>query len=235
MHSFIDISEGDVIVIMPVGGSNRAGGFIPSDLLHCERTIIMAEQSVENTTPEAPKKKGVCQKVYIDGEGNETRSATAAAAKLEFRFANGEVRSVNLETFPANINTSLAWFGRSEKLGNFYAGAKGDPAIALEKFEAGLELLISGEWIEKGEGVGTAPSLIVEAIVRALTAEGQTVDDTRRAEIAEKCKDKDTREGAKKDAKINAHIKAITAERAAERAVKAQEAAAEATGTVEGF
>jgi len=37
----------------------------------------------------ADKKVSICKKVYVDKDGNETRSAHPDAVALEFRFTNG--------------------------------------------------------------------------------------------------------------------------------------------------
>ena len=179
------------------------------------------------------------------GAGNMKNAMTAARQSLLFGalcalalMTAGLLfydQLISLAGFPDNITTSLAWFGRSEKFGNFYAGVKGDADEAVTRFDAGMELLAGGEWVEKGEGVGTAPSLVVEAIVRALQAKGETVDEDRLAGIREKCKDKDVRAGAKKDPAILAHVKAIEAERAQARAEKAQADAEGQTMEATGF
>ena len=188
-------------------------------------------------TESAPKKKGVCSKVYVDGEGNETRSATPGAVALEFRFNNAEktVHRVTIKDHNAEIVTCLSWFGISEKYGNSYAGSKGDADDALEKFLSMQEQLVGGTWVEKADGVGPRPSLIGDAIIAALKAKGETVDDSRAASIREKVKDKTTREGALKDPAIKAEFEKAKAERAVARAKKAAEAAANVTIEVEGF
>ncbi len=172
------------------------------------------------------EKTSVCKKVYVNAEGEETRSATAASTELQFRFANKNTHKVTMADHPANILACLGWFGVSEKYGNSYAGAKGDADAAEEAFLSMQEQLRGGTWVEKAEG-GPRPSLIADAIIAALTAAGQTVDDKRAAGVREKVKDKATREGALKDPVIKAQYEAIKAARAATRA---KEAAAAAKG-----
>ena len=163
------------------------------------------------------EKTSVCKKVYLNEAGDETRSATAGASELQFRFANGNVHSIKIADHPDEIYRCLGWFGISEKYGNSYAGAKGDADAAEEAFLSMQEQLQGGTWVEKAEG-GPRPSLIADAIIAALTAAGQDVDAARGTSIREKVKDKATRDGALKDPVIKAQYEAIKAARAAERA-----------------
>ena len=180
------------------------------------------------------KKSAVCKKVYVDANGEETRSATHEAAELQFRFDNGNTHAVKLAEHSAEIRTCLAWFGVSEKYGNSYAGAKGDADEAEGMFLSMQEQLLGGTWVDRAEA-GPRPSLIADAIIAALEAAGQKVDDTRRTAIREKVKDKDTREGALKDPVIKAEYEAIKAKRAAERAKDAAKKAKGETVSVAGF
>lgn len=180
------------------------------------------------------KKSSVCKKVYVDANGEETRSATQDADKLEFRFDNGNTHVVRLVDHNPDIRSCLGWFGISEKYGNAYAGAKGDADAAEELFLSMQEQLLGGTWVDRAEA-GPRPSLIADAIIAALEAAGQKVDDERRTSIREKVKDKDTREGALKDPVIKAEYEAIKAKRAAERAKEAAKKAKGETVSVAGF
>jgi hypothetical protein len=188
------------------------------------RSNIMAEETTST-------RGSVCKKVYVNADGTESRSATPDATELHFRFNDGDstVRVVKLGDFPADIETRLAWFGRSEKLGNFYAGAKGDANVALEDFDTGVELLLTGDWSERKEGMGPRPSLVADAIISALEKVGQPVNDDGATKIREMVKDKTTRDGALKDPVIKAEYEAMRAARAAEKAKAAAKAAKGAT------
>lgn len=163
------------------------------------------------------EKTSVCKKVYVNSDGEDTRSATPHSKELRFNFANGNAHTVKLDDHPDAIKACLGWFGISEKYGNSYAGAKGDADTAEEAFLSMQEQLRGGTWVEKAEG-GPRPSLIADAIIAALTAAGQDVDEKRGTSIREKVKDKATRDGALKDPVIKAQYEAIKAARAAERA-----------------
>ena len=197
----------------------------------------MVEEINEAT---ATKKKGVCQKVYVDADGTtETRSATPTSDQLQFRFANGDTHTVKQSDHNAEIKFCLEWFGISEKYGNAYAGAKGNAGDAAESFLSMQEQLKGGTWVERAEGLGPRPTLIADAIVAALIESKQEVDDDRKAAILAKVTDKDTgkavREGALKDPAIKAQFEKAKAARAAERAAVAAKAAKGLVVTAEGF
>ena len=178
------------------------------------------------------KRSAVCKKVFMLADGTESRSAHHNAIGLEFRFANDVTRTIMLDQFPDPIERRLAWFGRSEKFGNAYAGAKGDPDAALESFDTIVELLEGGEWTEARESMGPRPSLVADAIIQAITTQtGAAPDETQVLAIREAVKDKTTREGALKDPVIKAAHEAIKAQRAATRAQEAATAAVGATLT----
>ena len=82
---------------------------------------------------------------------------------------------------------------------------------------------------------GPCPSLIADAIIAALEANGETVDDDRRASIREKIKNKDVLAGAKKDDAVKAQLERIKAERAVARAKDAAKKAKDKTIEVAGF
>ena len=120
-------------------------------------------------------------------------------------------------------------------MGDVWAGAKGNIDEAIESADSMNEQLVSGVWTERAEGVGPQPTLVVDAIWRALgntstdggvtTPDGKLLDEARKAAILAQCKDKAVRDGALKDPAIAAQYAAIQSERAAERAAKAAEAA----------
>ena len=173
----------------------------------------------------ADKKTAVCTKMYILANGEESRSAHVDAVGLEFRFANGETEVIAKGDNPEAIEAQLAWFGRSEKYGNFYAGAKGDASRAHEMFMTGKEVLAGGEWSERGGGEGPRPSMVIEAVVAALEEAGETVDTDRRAKIEGMVRDKDGRKAALANPAINAHYESAKADRAKVKAKAAKDAA----------
>lgn len=181
------------------------------------------------------EKAKVCNKVFILSGGEETNNATPDAEAVVFRFVNGNNHTVHLEDFPEHIRNALMWHGISAKLGDVYAGSKGDADLAEETFLTAYERLVGGDWMKAREGVGARPSLVVEAIVAALEKAGEEVSDARREAIREKCKDKATRDAAIEDPAIKVEYERIKLDRQKEREKAAREAAKGKTSNLGGL
>lgn len=187
------------------------------------------------------KKNKVCTKVYVQADGTETSSASFEAVRLEFRFHDGPgghiktVKTVNRGDNPADIETCLDWFGRSEKYGNFFAGVKGNAAEAVESFITGAEILAAGEWKERREGVESRPSMVLAAVLAFLESKGETIDDARKARVKEKVSTTDGRKKARANAEIESHYQTIVAAHAAEKAKSAKDAAKGKDSGLSGF
>ena len=166
----------------------------------------------------------VCEKVYLDGDGNEHRSASTEAKALAFRFANGQEVTVDLSKFPKDIISAAAWHGVAQKIGDSYAGSE-TVDEAVERAQTMLENLEGGTWVATRTAAGPRPSLLVDAIVAAKQEAGQEVDPVA---VAQKLKDQpDLKKNALQNAAIKMHYDKIKAERAA---AKAKESAKEAKG-----
>ena len=189
------------------------------------------------TETETPKKKraSVAEKSYLYSDGESGRHAKPGTEVLVFKFADGETYEVRGSDLPPAIMEAAAYHGLSQKLGDSYAGAKGNIADARDAFETVLERLTNGDWVTVGEGPGTRPSMVADAVKAALEELGETVDEDRYAGIMEKVKGKDGREGALKNALVTKHYERIKAERAAEKAAKAAKNAEGADEDLSGF
>ena len=179
---------------------------------------------------EKAKRGSVCKKVFLDAAGDERRSASVDAVQLEFRFTDADVISVKLSDFSEEMQTCFSWYGLSQKFGDAYAGVKGDVADGIEEFESMMEQIISGTWVTEATA-GIRPSMVCDAIVAALEANGEKVDDERRDAIREKIKDPEKRKGATADPAVKAQLEKIKADRAVTRA---KDAAKKAKGQVIG-
>ena len=154
---------------------------------------------------------------------NKETDAEAGVVKLTFT-EGGEVILVKLADLQQDVLKRAALHGLSQKIGDAAAGKKGDEAY--EACMTVVERIQAGDWAKPSEGgEGARPSMVVEAIMRALTAAGKSPD---KAKVEEKYAGKDSEE-ARKVALSNPQVKAayetIRAERAAEKAKKAVEAA----------
>lgn len=133
-------------------------------------------------------------------------------------FADGAKADVELDALPSNIVTLLALHGLSQKLGDSFAGVKGDVAAAKAKFEAVLLQLQSGEWKkarEAGEG-GAKVTELAEAIAQFKGAAIEKANAVVAKASPEQIK------LWRANAKIKAIIAQIRAKKAAERAAKAE-------------
>lgn len=136
-----------------------------------------------------------------------------------FSFGNGKQLEGELDSYTPAIQRQLALHGLIQKVGDSYAGAKGNYAEAIDNAEGVLAALKAGEWGTGREGDGK-PRLgeLSEAIarVKAISLE----DATKAVEAAPEDKRKTWRAHPK--------IKAAIALIRSEKAQKALEAAADA-------
>ena len=182
----------------------------------------------ENITMADEKRESICKKVYIDpaADAGESSKPSPTTEALEFRFSNGEVVRVTLDEIGPSCRDACSWHGVSQKLGDSYADKKGTPIDErIESFETVLERLQSDDWVRPGEGPGTRPSLVADAVRAALIADGEEVSDERYAAIREKVKGAENRKGALANVKIKAHYERLALERQAARSAAAMEAA----------
>ena len=171
------------------------------------------------------KRAEVCKKVYIDKDGTESRSAHSGVVAQEFRFANDSTHRVVFEDLPEDIQFCAGRHGVSQKLGDEFSGAKGDPNIAEQDFLSMLEQLQAGNWLVGSVKGLPQISMVLEAIIRAYKAKGDPMNDERIAAARESLKDKEVLEGAKDDEPIAAQITTIRRERDEAREAAAHEKA----------
>ena len=147
---------------------------------------------------------------------------------MEFRFTDADTKTVKLSDFSEEMQTCFGWYGLSQKLGDAFAGVKGDVTDGIEEFDSMMEQILAGTWVTEATA-GIRPSMVCDAIVAALEANGETVNDERRDAIREKIKDPEKRKGATADPAVKAQLEKIKADRAVTRA---KEAAKKAKGQV---
>lgn len=184
----------------------------------------------------AQAKQAVCKRVYTYADGTTGNRARPDAVGLAFHFAGGEVLETRLEEIGETCrNVALPYHGLSQNVGDRFNKAKGDSAQAFDDASARYELLCADEWAPEGEAPGPRITQLVSAIIRALRADNEEVDDAREEAIVTKLSGSDdaavnkkAREGALANPVIAAELKAIQAEAAMERADKARTKADEA-------
>lgn len=171
-------------------------------------------------------KEAKAKKVYLDGEGNESRSAKPGVEVLRFEFANGNSYAVQLGDFPEAVLRSATWHGLAQKMGDEYSGAK-SPDEAEEAFLNVRERLMAGDWVTERQAAGPRISLVLEAVMTAYQEAGKPLDAAAIEERREGLKDAAVRKAALEHPAINAVYLRLQAERAAKKAAFAAAKAAE--------
>lgn len=180
---------------------------------------------------------GLQQSVQEGSDGGGSKAPKFAEKDFDldtgeviFSFGNGTELKLDVNSLSPEIQKRLMFHGTLQKIGDSYAGAKGDFSKAIESARSVIEQLQSGEWrAARGEGEGR-PRLgeLSEAIARV---KGVSVEEATTAVTAAAALDGDEAAraaGAEKLKAWRAHPK-IKAAIAAIRAEKAQ-AEADAAG-----
>lgn len=139
--------------------------------------------------------------------------------ELTITFGNGKVVSADSNKIPEETRKQLMLHGLAQKVGDSYAGAKGNFGEAIQSAEDVVEQLYAGVW-KSARGEGDAkPRLaeLAEAIVRIKQC---TLEQATAA--VEKGTDEQ-----RKQWRSNAKVKAVIAQIRAEKAAKALEEAGE--------
>lgn len=164
-----------------------------------------------------PKRQSVCKRVYTYLDGTQGNRAQPDATKLDFNFIDGQVASLEFDKIGGNCGSALLRHGASQWCGDKFNTAKGDAPAAFEAVSAAIETLYADVWIAIGVSAGPRIGQAVEAVKRALEADGQTVDSDRLKEIAEKMADKDVRDATVKKSPFEYHFRVIQNEASAKR------------------
>lgn len=153
-------------------------------------------------------------------ERNKVASKEISENAVTITFSDESTVAVSLSDLPAEIVTQLALHGLSQKLGDSYAGVKGDAKEGFKLASAVAERLRSGEFNAKREGSGASGK--VTDLARALA-------EVAGKELSEAVARLDQMEKAEKlELRRHPRIAAVLARMAAERA---QEAALAAEGS----
>lgn len=159
---------------------------------------------------------------YINASGEESRSAKPDSVLLRFTFEDGGSFDFDMAATSEDIKLCAMAHGFNQKLRDSFAGKKGEDA--RKELETVAANLLGGFWTKPGkggDGTSTNMTILVEAIVRGLEEEGETVSADRLASIKSKLAAmEDTKPVMQKPA-IAKHYKAIVAERAAAKAAAA--------------
>jgi hypothetical protein len=150
-------------------------------------------------------------------ERNKVATKEISEEGVQILFSNEQVVAVQLSELSPEIVTQLALHGLSQKLGDSYAGVKGDAEEAVSLASAVAERLKNGEFNAKREGTGGTGK--VTDLARALA-------EVAKKDLSEAVGRLDQMEKAEKlELRRHPRIAAVLARMAAERAAKAAEEA----------
>ena len=138
------------------------------------------------------------------------RDADGRPYGVKVRFVDGREVEVHFSDLGPEIKDEAMTHGLLQKLGDSYAGVKGDLDLAFANADAVVDSLRAGEWNRRG--TAGAGGVLAEAIAR-LT--GRDVAEVA-AMLAEK--DDEERKLIRKDPRVDAAVKEIQAERARAKA-----------------
>lgn len=159
------------------------------------------------TSGGAAKRPAFCKKDdddAFDGKGDV----------VYFRFANGTVLEFDLQKVPEDNRRLLALHGAEQKIGDSYAGVKGDFSKGIQNAQDVINTLYSGEWTQEREGGGPRLAELAEAIARIKGAPVEKVREVVEAATPEE----------RSAWRSNATVKATVAQMRAEKAQAALDA-----------
>lgn len=144
--------------------------------------------------------------------------------EVYFKFSNGKVLTMPVGELNTETQVNLMLHGTVQKVGDSFAGAKGDVAKAVAAAQETWDQLKSGVWAAPREGFGGVRiGLLADAIARIKKAK---VEDVRAAlEIPEDASEEKKKAHSEKLKTLRAHpkIKAVIA------AIQLEQAEAEAS------
>lgn len=178
-------------------------------------------------------KRKVSKYTYLDSDGNESRFPDESTVQMrqDWYDKDGkdivETRVFDPTKYPTNIQHCFLFY--AAKLVNQRAQADHkDAAEAVEKVDARNDRFMEGEWVKERDSVGPSNTVLVEAIIALLTAQGQPPTDAKVAEIREDVKSKAYRAGAMANIGVKAEYENIKLAHVKARAKTATKAAKDA-------
>lgn len=134
---------------------------------------------------------------------------------LEISFGNGETLEFDSNVLSEEIRKNLMLHGLSQKIGDSYAGAKGNFIEAINSAKSVFGSLSSGDWSTAGDEARPRLAELAEAIAKI-----KNVPLEKATAAVEKATD-----DQRKSWRSNAQVKAAIAQNRADKAAKALAAA----------
>ena len=138
---------------------------------------------------------------------------------VKFAFGNGETLELDTNRCDTQTQLDLRCHGASQKVGDSFAGVKGDFAAGIGNAKAVIQQLYDGKWNADREGGAPRLAELAESIARIKQV------PVEKAMAAVEAGNDEQRKAWRSDAKV----KAVIAQVRAESAAKALEAAGEQT------
>jgi hypothetical protein len=163
---------------------------------------------------------------YRNDGGGTSKRVDAAFPIVVFKFDGaGEVK-LDTREVTQELAVVASIRGLTEKIRDTFAGSE-SAADAAEEAASMIEVLLAGDWYTERASAGPRPTVVAEAVIRALREAGKAIDEATEATVRSMFTGKGT-EQARKDAMadpaIYKHVVAIRAEREAERLAEMQKA-----------
>lgn len=168
----------------------------------------MNDTTTQDTSASEAKAPRFCSKDY------DLDSGEAA-----FSFGNGTKLSINISELSDDIKAELMFHGAMQKIGDSYAGAKGDFTSGITSAQAVIDQLLAGEW-RASRAAGEAKPRVTELAEAIARLKGVDLD---RAVAAVQAATDDQRKGWRKNAQVSAVIAEIRADKARAKMQKAGE------------
>lgn len=187
---------------------------IMSLLFAVSTPLFMAEEAAGSAG--SAKRPKFCSKEYEIDTG-----------LASFEFGNGTTLELNVYELPEETQKQLMLHGALQKVGDSYAGAKGDFGTGVSSAQSVIDQLKAGEWTGGGDAVGR-PRIkdLAEALARVKGMSVEEVTPIVEAAAALNGSDEERKAGKEKLQawRSNAKVKAALAAIAAEKAQKVAEA-----------
>lgn len=188
---------------------------------------VNTEVANTNTVDAAKKRQSKATVTYVMPDGSEKNFPTVGAVAIRFELTDGSKIDYALDgERNANVDECARQQGFVTRFQRGYQALKEIDAVKenIGDTKADLE---GGIWLEIGTGEPRVTNLIT-AIVMALEAQGETVDNDRKKGIGEKlANDENLRKEMRERPAIKANLAKLAADAAAERARKALASASE--------
>ena len=178
----------------------------------------------------ATKRQAKASVTYVMPDGSEKNFPDEASKVIRIETTGGTKRDFDVSTLAANVAACAVLQGVVTRFQRGYQALKAEDDV-IASIDETIADLNNGIWLEVGAGEPRVTNL-VNAIVMALEASGETVDADRRKGIIDKlASDENLRKEMRERPVIKANLSKLALEAAQKRADEAAKAAEGASFT----